>query len=75
MHDSGQSFLKGLWEQHLNTKKLYKFITEMVINQALESQRDAKLKSVLAWANTEMDQSMQVDRDAFFPKIAIEISI
>jgi len=68
-------FLKGMWEEHMDTKKFHKFFTDGAIDRAADSWWDPETKTVLTRANAEMEKILHQDDDYHFPEMKIEVEL
>jgi len=60
-------FLKGMWEEHMDTKKFHKFFTDRAIDCAADSWWDLETKTVLTHADAEMEKILHQDNNYHFP--------
>jgi len=68
-------FLKGMWGQHLDTKKFNKFFNDGAIDRAIDSWWDPTTKSVLTKADAEMETILHQDEDYHFPEMKIDVEM
>jgi len=68
-------FLKGMWEEHLDMKKFYKFFNDGAIDRAADSWWDPETKTVQMRADAEMEKILHQDDDYHFLVMKIDATL
>ncbi len=68
-------FLKGMWSDHMDTKKFHKFFNESAIDRATDAWWDLKTKTMLMCVDAEMEKILHQDDDYHFPEMKIEVDM
>jgi len=68
-------FLKGIWQDHLDTEKFNKFFMASAIKRAEDAWWDKDNHCIVTKADNELDQIMDQDQDLFFLDRAVEVDM
>jgi len=68
-------FLKGIWQDHLDTEKFNKFFMASAIERAEDAWWDTDNHCIVTKADNELNQIMDQDQDIFFLDRAVEVDM